>query len=48
MMKPCRIASVVERVRLLAAQHWSEGEEGAASPRFRPADPGGQRHRHHP
>ena len=32
MMKPCRIASVVERVRLLAAQHWSEGEEGAASP----------------
>ena len=25
MMKPCRIASVVERVRLLAAQHWSEG-----------------------
>ena len=27
MMKPCRIASVVERVRLLAAQHWSEGGE---------------------
>ena len=23
---------MVERVRLLAAQHWSEGEEGAASP----------------
>ena len=31
MMKPCRIASVVERVRLLAAQHWAEGEEGGAS-----------------
>ena len=27
MMKPCRISSVVERVRLLAAQHWLE--EGA-------------------
>ena len=48
MMKPCRIASVVERVRLLAAQHWSEGEEGAASPASALADPGGQRHRHHP
>ena len=29
MMKPCRIASVVERVRLLAAQHWSEEEPPA-------------------
>src|SRR5699024_11609801 len=27
MMKPCRIASVVERVRLLAAQHWARSEE---------------------
>lgn len=32
MMKPCRIASVVERVRLLAAQHWSEGGENPAGP----------------
>ncbi len=24
MMKPCRVTSVVERIRLLAAQHWSE------------------------
>ena len=32
MMKPCRIASVVERVRLLAAQHWSEGGENHAGP----------------
>ncbi|MDO4517117.1 MAG: sporulation transcription factor Spo0A [Bacillota bacterium] len=24
MMKPCRIPSVIERIRLLAAQHWSE------------------------
>ena len=39
MMKPCRIASVVERVRLLAAQHWSEGEEGAASPSPRSSTP---------
>lgn len=31
MMKPCRIASVVERVRLLAAQHWSEGGENPAA-----------------
>lgn len=27
MMKPCRIPSVVERIRLLAAQHWSEEVE---------------------
>lgn len=26
MVKPCRMASVVERVRLLAAQRWSDGE----------------------
>ena len=32
MMKPCRIASLVERVRLLAAQHWSEGGENPAGP----------------
>ena len=38
MMKPCRIASVVERVRLLAAQHWSEGGENPG---------GGQAVRHH-
>lgn len=40
MMKPCRIASVVERVRLLAAQHWSEG--GARPPPgrlWRPTSP---------
>ena len=24
MMKPCRLSSVVERIRLLAAQHWAE------------------------
>lgn len=48
MMKPCRIASVVERVRLLAAQHWSEGGGEPRRPGHRPADFGGQRHRHHP
>lgn len=32
MMKPCRIASVVERVRLLAAQHWSEGKRVPPAP----------------
>ena len=25
MTKPCRLSSVVERIRLLAAQHWAEG-----------------------
>ena len=32
MMKPCRISSVVERIRLLAAQHWTEGELPPAPP----------------
>lgn len=32
MMKPCRIASVVERVRLLAAQHWSDGNSAPPPP----------------
>lgn len=33
MMKPCRMASVVERVRLLASRHWSDGgKEGPTGP----------------
>ena len=32
MMKPCRMASVVERVRLLATQHWTEEDEVPAGP----------------
>lgn len=32
MMKPCRIASVVERVRLLASDRWSEDNERPAGP----------------
>ncbi len=32
MMKPCRIASVVERVRLLASDRWSEDNEHSAGP----------------
>lgn len=32
MMKPCRISSVVERVRLLAAQHWLEDGADPAVP----------------
>ncbi len=31
MMKPCRISSVIERIRLLASQHWSE-EDAASLP----------------
>ena len=34
MMKPCRVSSVMERIRLLSAQHWSEEPAipSAASP----------------
>ena len=32
MMKPCRIASVVERVRLLAADRWVEDSDRSVSP----------------
>lgn len=35
MMKPCRISSVVERIRLLATQHWSEEPAPALSPATR-------------
>ena len=32
MAKPCRLPSVIERIRLLAAQHWAEGLTGQADP----------------
>ena len=31
MMKPCRISSAIERIRLLVAQHWSEEASNEAS-----------------
>ena len=35
MAKPCRLPSVIERIRLLAAQHWAEGLTGQADPTAR-------------
>ena len=32
MMKPCRVSSVVERIRLLASQHWSEEDAAPGLP----------------
>ena len=32
MMKPCRIPSVIERIRLLASQHWSEEDATPSLP----------------
>ena len=32
MMKPCRIPSVIERIRLLASQHWSEEDAAPGLP----------------
>lgn len=41
MMKPCRLGSVIERIRLLVSQHWSS--EGAApEPVHTPASPARQ------
>ncbi len=38
MVKPCRLSSVVERIRLLVAQHWSvEAEGGEAVPQSLPS-----------
>ena len=32
MMTPCRVSSVVERIRLLASQHWSEEDAAPGLP----------------